>query len=213
MYINESMALRMVRYRKILRKLKSVGMINVFSNNLADALGVTAAVVRKDFFELEMRGNKRGGYKIEALLTDMDKYLGKGESRKVVVIGCGRLGKALIAHRELPKEDIRIVAGFDISSDKIDKEATTPILPMEELAAFVKREQIEVGIIAVPESAAHKVFDRMLEAGMRGVLNMSPVELKCGADRAEDLGGCTVRTVNVGLEIENLFCFLKLGVR
>ena len=210
MQINENMALRMVRYRKVLQKLKSLGMVSVFSNNLADALGVTPAAVRKDFSHMNMRGNKRGGYGIDTLLEHLDEYLGKTENRKVVIVGCGRIGQALIAYREFPREGITIAAGFDNNSDKLDRDADTPILSIEELGDFVKENEIDVGIIAVPESAAHDVFERMLQAGIRGILNITPVELKCAENLPHSTEGCMVRTVNIGLEVENLFCLIGM---
>lgn len=207
---NKNMILRMVRYRKVLLKLKSLGMFNVFSNNLADALGVTPAVVRKDFSQMSMRGNKRGGYKIDTLIERMNQQLGKVERRNVVILGCGKLGQALMSYKEFPRDGIHIVAAFDNNSKKIDRNSEPPILPMEELKDFAKEYNIDVGIIAVPERAVHEVFEKILDARIRGIMNLSPVELKYRDPNSPET--CIVRTVNIGLEIENLFCLIDVGL-
>ncbi|WP_244437939.1 redox-sensing transcriptional repressor Rex [Salinispira pacifica] len=211
--LSKGMILRMVRYLRVLRKLKTLGIVNVFSNNLGDALGVTPAVVRKDFSQINITGNKRGGYNIDVLMQKLEDQLGKRDSKRVIVAGCGRIGQALMAYREFPKEGINIIAGFDNSEAKIDREAHIPILPMEEMEEFVKKNEIEVAIISVPEPAANDVFDQMLQAGIRGVLNFTPVELKCQGkcDRPNCPKNCTVHTVNIGLELENLFYLINMN--
>jgi redox-sensing transcriptional repressor len=203
----------MVKYLRVLRKLKTLGIVNVFSNNLGDALGVTPAVVRKDFSQINITGNKRGGYNIDDLMMSLEEQLGKRESKNVVVVGCGRIGQALMAYREFPKEGIHIVAGFDNNEAKISRDANIPILPLQEMGAYITDNDVEVGIIAVPEAAANEVFEAMLEAGIRGVLNFTPVELKCHGkcDRGNCPKNCTVHTVNIGLELENLFYLININ--
>jgi redox-sensing transcriptional repressor len=210
--LSKGMVLRMVRYLRVLRKLKSLGIVNVFSNNLGDALGVTPAVVRKDFSLIQISGNKRGGYNIDDLMERLEEYLGKREEKNVIMVGCGRVGQALMAYKEFPKEGINIIAGFDNSDKKIDPDAQIPIFPVEDLPAYVRENDIEVGIIAVPEAAANEVFEIMLEAGVKGVLNFTPVELKCSGkcDKSNCPENCTVHTVNIGLELENLFYLITM---
>ncbi len=210
--LSKGMILRMVKYLRVLRKLKTLGIVNVFSNNLGDALGVTPAVVRKDFSQINITGNKRGGYNIDDLMMSLEEQLGRRESKEVIIVGCGRIGQALMAYKEFPKEGINIVAGFDSNEAKIDREASTPILPVAEMEAYIRDNSVDVAIIAVPETVANDVFEQMLEAGIRGVLNFTPVELKCHGrcDRANCPKNCTVHTVNIGLELENLFYLINI---
>jgi redox-sensing transcriptional repressor len=211
--LSKGMILRMVKYLRVLRKLKTLGIVNVFSNNLGDALGVTPAVVRKDFSQINITGNKRGGYNIDDLMTSLEEQLGKRDSKDVIIVGCGRIGQALMAYKEFPKEGINIVAGFDINEDKQDQDAAVPILPLERMKDSIFDHDHEVGIIAVPETAANDVFENMLMAGIRGVLNFTPVELKCHGkcDRSYCPESCTVHTVNIGLELENLFYLININ--
>jgi redox-sensing transcriptional repressor len=204
--LNKSTVLRLARYLRVLLKLKSLGFVKVFSNNLGDAIGVTPAVVRKDFSIITIPGNKRGGYNIDTLIEQLGAVLGKNQSHEVVIVGCGRIGAALMEYKEFAKEGIHVAAGFDIDPAKVETRTNVPILDIKEMAGFIKSRAITIGIIAVPDGAAAQVLAQMISAGIQGVLNFAPVELKCG-------GGCIIHNVNIGLEIENLFYLVKLGDR
>ncbi|MFP4374548.1 MAG: redox-sensing transcriptional repressor Rex [Spirochaetaceae bacterium] len=205
--LHKGIILRLAQYLRVLRQLKSLGFVKVFSNNLGDAVGVTPAVVRKDFSQISIPGNKRGGYNIDVLIEEIHVVLGRRASFPVVVVGCGRLGSALLNYREFEKEGIRIVAGFDKDPARHAPDAAPPVLPVEELVGFVREHRIEVGIIAVPDEAAADVFDAMIGAGVRGFLNFTTVQLKCAGrcERESCTRQCTVDNVNFGLQIENLF--------
>jgi len=206
------MVLRLARYLRVLQKLKGLGFVKVFSNNLGDAIGATPAVVRKDFSVIGIAGNKRGGYVIDSLIERLIEVLGKNETERVIVVGCGRIGSALINFREFSREGIRVVAGFDSSEARLEPEGQIPVLPMSDLPGFVAERRIEVAVLAVPDQVATSVFELMVDAGIRGVLNFTSVELKCGAACEEDgcNAECTVHNVNIGLEIENLFYLIRL---
>ncbi len=87
---------RLSRYRGVLLRLQGLGFVKVFSDNLADALGVSASQVRKDFAAFDMQGVRRGGYQVADLLERLSKLLGMADSLPVVVIGCGNIGTALL---------------------------------------------------------------------------------------------------------------------
>lgn len=210
--LNQGIVLRLARYLRVLEQLKTLGFVKIFSNNLGDAIGVTPAVVRKDFSTLSIPGNKRGGYNIDVLIDQISAVLGKRELQRVVVVGVGRIGSALLAYREFPKEGIQVAAGFDTDPAKIDRQGDIPVLPMSELTPFVRENQIEVGILSVPNNQATVVFDAMIEAGIRGFLNFASVELKCAGkcDQENCPISCTVHNLNIGLEIENLFYLVRM---
>jgi len=84
-----------------------------------------------------------------------------------------------LKYKGFEKEGIRIEACFDIDpANTIRKRAIIPILPLEELRAFVKVHKVKIGIIAVPDIAAQHVLDLMIAAGIKGVLNFAPIRLK-----------------------------------
>ncbi len=210
--IHRPMVLRLARYLRVLDKLKGLGFVKVFSNNLGDAIGATPAVVRKDFSVIGVSGNKRGGYAIDSLIDRLVEVLGKNDTERVVVVGTGRIGSALMNYREFVREGLRVVAGFDTNEALINRDATVPVLPMSEFPAFVAKHAVSVAVLAVPDAVATNTFELMVDAGIRGVLNFTSVELKCSGacDDTGCVAECTVHNVNIGLEIENLFYMIRL---
>ena len=150
---------RLSQYRNAVERLKSLGFVKVFSENLADAIGINAPQVRKDFSMFGITGAKKGGYRIDNLLEKLNTILGKDKVNDVIVVGAGHIGKALIDYIGFEKQGIRITAAFDNDPQKHDPANHIPILPIEQLTEFVQAHQIRVGVIAVPDSAAQKVCD------------------------------------------------------
>lgn len=210
--INRGIVLRLAKYLRVLQKLKSLGFVKVFSNNLGDAVGVTPAVVRKDFSQINIPGNKRGGYNVDTLIEHIVDVLGKDDSQNIVVVGYGNIGRALLNYRDFQSEGIHVAACFDVKPDLLDRHSEPPILPVEELKSFVRENQVKIAALAVPDSAATEVFDLLIEAGVRGVLNFTSVEVKCAGkcDMYNCPIRCVVQNVNIGLEIENLFYLVNM---
>ncbi|MCL2793416.1 MAG: redox-sensing transcriptional repressor Rex [Spirochaetaceae bacterium] len=209
--MNREVVLRLSKYRRLLQKFKILGLERVFSNNLGDALGVTPALVRKDFSNLKITGNKRGGYIIDELITSIDLILGKHNLREVVIVGCGKIGAALMQYKGLERDGIKIVAGFDLKPEKVFYKGEIPVLGLDDLENFIKKKQIKVGVISVPELAATAVFEKMINAGIIGFLNFSPVELKYNKDSQifDNNNSYFINNINLSVEIENLFYYVN----
>ena len=206
--MNSELLVRVTRYYRALNRLKAIGLEKVFAHNLADAAGVTAAIVRKDFSSLEIKGQKRGGYEIALLIEQIGKILGKGDVQNVLVIGCGRIGKALMHYSGFEPDGIKIVAGFD--SDPIvyaDASSSIPVYPMTRLDEVVEALNVRVAIITVPEAAASDCFQKIVGSGVKGVLNFSPITLK--NTTLEDGSVVIVHNINIALELEQIFYELQ----
>jgi len=207
--MNNDMIIRITRYYRILNRLRSLGLERVFAHNLADAAGVSAAIVRKDFSLLEIYGQKRGGYDILDLIASLGKILGKtDEPQNVIIVGCGRIGKALMHYNGFEPDGIKIVAGFD--SDPVVYNETThpvPVYPIGRLEEVVSLNNVEVAIITVPEGATSDAFQRLMSVGIRGILNFSPITLK--ATTLSDGTAPVVHNVNIALELEQIFYELQ----
>ncbi len=206
--MNNDMLIRVTRYYRALNRLRSIGLEKVFAHNLADAAGVSAAVVRKDFSTLEIHGQKRGGYEITELIDRIGTILGKGDEQHVIVVGCGRIGKALMHYSGFENDGIRIVAGFD--NDPIvysDASQPIPVYPMSRLDEVVHALKVDVAIITVPEAAATDTYAELLSAGVNGIMNFSPVTLKPVRTREGIMP--VVHNINIGLELEQIFYELK----
>ena len=202
MIANKNCIIRLSRYKNALYRLKALGFVKVFSDNLADAIGVLPSQVRKDFSIFGISGNRRGGYNIDELIDKLNGILGKDRVQKVVVVGTGNIGTALMKYKGFEKEGIKMVAGFDIDPAKYHESADIPVLPLEKLKELVKAESIKIGIIAVPDIAAQQVFDMMVLAGIKGILNFAPIRLR----GPEDL---IINNINVELELESVSYFVN----
>jgi len=204
MITNKNCVIRLSRYKNALYRLQALGFVKVFSDNLADSVGVTSSQVRKDFSIFGICGNKKGGYQIDALLEKINSILGKDRLQKVVVVGAGHIGSALMRYRGFEKEGIKIVAGFDIDPAKISRNNPVPVLPLEEARAFIKSNSVKIAIITVPDIAAQQATDLLCACGIKGILNFAPLQLKAGED-------CVVNNVNLAIELENLVYFMNVA--
>lgn len=202
MLVNKNCIQRLSKYKTALSRLKSFGFVKVFSDNLADAAGVTASQVRKDFSLFDIRGNKKGGYLIDELIEGLNNILGKTQLQKVIVVGAGNIGHALMRYAGFEKEGIKIVACFDIDPAKIEPEAPVPIFPMESLKDFIKTNKIKIAVLAVPDIAAQQTWELLKDAGIKGVLNFAPIRLR----DAEDY---VINNANLELELENVIYFVN----
>ncbi|MFA6143120.1 MAG: redox-sensing transcriptional repressor Rex [Candidatus Omnitrophota bacterium] len=203
MIANKNCIIRLSRYKNAIYRLRDLGFVKVFSENLADATGVTASQVRKDFSMFGITGNRKGGYEISSLIDRLGEILGKNRVEKVVIVGSGHLASALMQYKGFEKEGIKIEAAFDIDPEKFDKNAAIPVLPADELKGFAAANNIKVGILAVPEIAAQRAADAMFDAGIKGIMNFAPIRLKSPND-------CTINNVNLEIELENLIYFVNI---
>jgi redox-sensing transcriptional repressor len=200
---NKRVILRFSRYRNALTRFKALGFVKIFSEYLADSVGVTSAQVRKDFSLFGISGNKRGGYQIDALIGKLNEILGKNEIQKVVLVGAGHLGSALLKYRTFEQEGIKIIAAFDIDPAKQLQKNSIPVLPVDQIIDFVEKNEIKIAILCVPDIAAQQSLDILIRAGIMGVLNFAPIELKSPNE-------CIINNVNLAVELENLIYFVNV---
>ncbi len=199
---SREMVQRLSNYRSVLCKLRTLGFVKVFSDNLGDALGISSSQVRKDFSQFELTGNKKGGYQVDQLISQLNVILGKNEIQKIIVVGCGKIGTALMNYNGFSRESIKVVAGFDTDPTIINPKGIIPILDLGDLKEFIQKNEIRIAIITTPESGTSRVQEILLEANINGILNFTPVRLKSSET-------CITHNVNIEQEIENLFYFVK----
>ncbi|MFA5570748.1 MAG: redox-sensing transcriptional repressor Rex [Sphaerochaetaceae bacterium] len=209
--MNKEMLVRITRYYRILTRLQSLGLEKVFAHNLADAAGVSAAIVRKDFSVLNIHGQKRGGYEIDNLFKHLGDILGKtDEPQHIVIVGCGRIGKALMHYSGFESDGIKVVAGFDTDPSVYnDTSHPVPVYPLDKLEQIIDKEHVEVAILTVPERATSDSYKRLVQTGIKGVLNFSPITLK--PIELEDGTSPIIHNVNIALELEQMFYQLRFA--
>lgn len=202
MTVNKNCIIRLSKYKNALAKLKALGFVKVFSDNLADAAGVASSLVRKDFSIFGITGNKKGGYLVDELIEKVNDILGKNDIQKVIIAGAGNIGSALMKYAGFEKEGLKVSAVFDSDPSKTDKNGPVPILSIDSMKDYIKQNKIKIGIICVPDVSAPGVFDSMVSSGIKGVLNFAPVSLKTQED-------IIVENVNLVGELESLIYFVN----
>jgi len=189
---------RLPAYRRALMDAADAGLRTLPSGAIAEAVGVHPDQVRKDLSHLATRGVRGVGYDVRALVAETSAILGLDEERTVVLVGAGNLGRALAAYEGFAPQGFRLVAVLDVD----DAVVGTPIgrlgvRHLDTLPAIVRREQVDMGVVAVPGAAAQAVVDAMIAAGLRAVLNFAPVHV-----RVPD--GVAVRRVDLSTELQML---------
>ena len=169
---------RMLQYKLCLLRFKELGFNKIYSYNLGEAAGVSAVQVRKDFSEFGIKGNKKGGYNIDYLITSLNDLFGN-QRKNVIIVGMGNIGYAMAQYgSRFIQKNIHIIAGFDIDPSKQKRSFGIPVYPMSEIPFIVEKNMVSTAIIAVPFQTAQEVCNVLVECGIRGILNFAPVILK-----------------------------------
>lgn len=164
---------------RILDEMIRNGMQTVSSSQIAERLSMNSHNVRKDIGYLGDLGNLGAGYDIGKLQNAIASTFGLNRRRNACVVGLGRLGRAVLNFEYFETYGYAIVAGFDSNINKIETLRTAiPLFPSYQIMDVVRRFEIELAIIAVPEQSAQKVTDQLVEGGIKGIVNLTPVILK-----------------------------------
>ena len=150
----------------------AVGVVS--SKELAKAIGSNEYTVRKDISLLGVSGYTRKGYEVKSLKRELGDKLNLNKKRKACIVGLGRLGAALLDYEKFQEDGFEIVAGFDCSINKLERIQTQiDVFSDNDIKEIVAQREIEVGIIAVPSLWAQDVADKLIAAGVKGILNFS----------------------------------------
>ena len=175
--IPKATAKRLPLYYRFLKSLSDAGVIRVSSVEISESLQIDPATIRRDFSHFGALGKKGYGYSVLYLLEYFAEVLHQNEDKSVIFVGVGHLGSALIRHNyEGLKHHGRICMGFDvhISEPMIGE---IPIYHMDFLEEKIRAQQIEVAILTVPQAQAYPVALRLVNAGIRGILNFTSSRL------------------------------------
>lgn len=200
-YVIKNSLKRIFLYRASLVRLKLMGVKRVFSYTLANETGVTSDQVRKDFSEFGIKGNKRGGYEIDKLLTMMEEIFHRNKDHNLVLVGMGNMGQALSKYSKFVQRNMNIVATFDIDPFKQKIRSDIPVYSLDRLEEIINRFKVKVAILAVPEISAQEVADELIKNGIKGIVNFAPVLLKVPPD-------VVVNNVNLSDELESVIYYV-----
>lgn len=176
--IPEATVARLPVYLRVLVDLAGEGVETVSSEELAELAGVNAAKVRKDLSHLGSYGTRGVGYDVSRLRLRMSRALGLVHTWPVVIAGFGNIGRALAKHEGFRERGFPVVAAFDVDPELVGTSVEgVPVHHPDDLAAVVAETGAAIGVIATPAAAAQQAADRLVDAGVRALLNFAPAVL------------------------------------
>lgn len=179
--LSEKTVERLSEYRRHLSDLQARGVTNVFSNLLAAETRVTAAQVRRDMMNMGLSGSTATGYSVGDLLDHLAELLDHPHSTRVALIGTGNLGRALLAFFRARPGKAVITMAFDSDPEKSNRVCCgCRVYPMDMLEEKIRGDEIRTAILCVPAQDANTVSQRLVNAGITGILNFAPTRLKVG---------------------------------
>lgn len=151
---------------------------NVSATSMAKALGLGDVQVRKDLAKVSEAGRRRTGRSREQLIQDIEHYLDFAVHTGTVIVGAGKLGRALLDYAGFEESGLNVMAGFDILPCAERSENGKPIYPMSRLDSFCKHYDVHIGVITVPAESAQSICDYLVACGITAIWNFAPVHLK-----------------------------------
>ena len=189
-------------YYRYLIILNEEGKDKVSSTELSEAVQVDSASIRRDFSYFGALGKRGYGYDVKNLLSFFKKILNQDTLTNVALIGVGNLGRALLNYNFKRSNNIRISCAFDINKEITGRILSgVPVYDMDDLKQQLSDQQITIAILTVPSTAAQKTTDEMVDAGVKGIMNFTPIRLSAPAD-------VRVQNVDLATELQTLIYFL-----
>lgn len=151
---------------------------NVSATAMAKALELGDVQVRKDLAKVSATGRRRTGRNRHQLMQDIEAYLNFAEETGTIVVGSGKLGRALLDYVGFEEAGFNVMAGFDIDPSVDISEGGKPIYPVNRLEHFCRHYDVHIGVIAVPAESAQKICDSLIACGVRAIWNFAPIHLQ-----------------------------------
>lgn len=169
---------RIPRYLNFLKELSPDAVQYISATTISKALNLGEVQVRKDLAAVSGAGKPRLGYETEVLIEQLEDCLGYNQLTLAVLVGAGRLGRALLQYDGFEHFGVKIAAAFDSNDRVISLDSKTEILPMNNFEQFCQEHVIRIGIITVGEGSAQAVCDQMVKSGITAIWNFAPCRLQ-----------------------------------
>ena len=147
----------------------------VSATTIAKALGFGEVQVRKDLGAICGSGKPRIGYTVSDLKESLESLI-DSRNGKTVIVGAGKLGRALLDYGGFSDYGLDILAAFDTEVSQ-NNASGKPILPIDGLHDFCKENDVSIGVIAVPAKAAQEVCDKLCQSGTKAIMSFAPCKL------------------------------------
>lgn len=170
---------RLPQYLEYLRSLPPGEGETISAAAIARGLSLGDVQVRKDLAAVSGAGRPKVGYETKALIHTLEERLGYAHLTHAVLVGAGKLGRALLEYDGFARFGVKIVAAFDCNSRLLTEgERERPILPMAALPSYCLAGHVKLGIITVGQGSAQEVCDRLVESGITAIWNFAPCTLQ-----------------------------------
>lgn len=196
--IADSTVRRLSAYLRFLEDFEHRGLTTISSEELAKRGGTTSAQVRKDLSFFGSFGKRGLGYSVPELAGRLREILGLGKEWRVIIVGAGKIGAALAQYRGFRQRGFNILAAYDNNPEKIGRRLEgIQVRDIAQLEQDIRREHPDIVVLTVPAEEAQSLVDRVVEAGVKAILNFAPTQLHAPSD-------VSVKTVNMAMELEGL---------
>ena len=188
---------RVPHYLKFLKELPDDGFEYISATLIARELELGEVQVRKDLNAISGAGKPKLGYVTEELIQKLEDCLGCNRMTSAVLVGAGKLGKALLDYSGFEEFGVKIIAAFDSNETALSLSGKVEILPISQFEQFCKEHNIRLGIITVGEGSAQTVCEQMVSSGIEAIWNFAPCKLKVPM-------GTLVQNENLALSLAHL---------
>lgn len=188
--VSDAVIRRLPRYYRYLDDLHAKGVVRISSSSLGSKMGITASQIRQDLSCFGEFGQQGYGYNVEELRSEIGHILGVDNHHRIIVVGVGNLGHALMQNFHFSDIGFTLEAAFDISPQLIGTQvAGVPVLDLADLDQYILENKPDVAVLTVPQSVAQSTADHLVSLGVRGFWNFTNVELSSNGQnvRIEDV--------------------------
>lgn len=203
--IPNATAKRLSHYYRIFKRFHRENIDKASSKQIAEAIGIDPATVRRDFSYFGELGRRGFGYDVNKLMTFFAELLNDNATTKVLLVGVGNVGRALLHYRFQERNRMQLVMAFDTDDNELvgtQTEDNIPIYGISQIKDKIAQEDIKTAILTVPSVKAQEVADLLVDAGIEGILCFSPVNLNLPRH-------VVVQYVDLTSELQTLLYFMK----
>ena len=203
--IPNATAKRLSLYYRIFKRFNRENIDKTSSKQIAEAIGIDPATVRRDFSYFGELGRRGFGYDVSKLMTFFAELLNDNATTKVVLVGVGNIGRALLHYRFQERNRMQLVMAFDRDDNELvgsQTEDNIPIYGISQIKDKIAQEDIKTAILTVPSVKAQEVAELLVDAGIEGILCFSPVNLNLPRH-------VVLQYVDLTSELQTLLYFMK----
>lgn len=181
--ISQAVVSRLPRYFRYLGELKDEGIERVSSQELSDIMRVTASQIRQDLNNFGGFGQQGYGYNVGYLYDEIGKILGLHREHHMIIIGAGHLGQALVNYMNFERRGFIFKGIFDSNTQLHGTQIRgIAVRPMQEMEKFVRENDIDIAVLAIPKNSAIEVAEQLVSYGIKGIWNFAHVDLQVPKD-------------------------------